>query len=781
MSPRLSVVVPFYGVEHYIGDCLESIQVQELEDIEVVMVDDGSPDGSRAVAQTFVDADPRFRIVTQENAGLGPARNTGTAHSTGDYITFIDSDDLVTRHGFRRMVNSLEESGSSFVGGNARRFNNSSGVKPSWAHLHAFARSMRATHVFENPVLARDRMVWNKVYRRSFWDEFGYEFPPIRYEDYPVTLKAHMEAVTVDIISDPVYYWRERESGDSITQQVYRYDNLLDRVTSASMVIDLVADAPAAVRQRTHIMLAESDYIAIVQAFAEVPDDQVDQILELGHNLVGRMGVEAINKRTRYDQLQYHALMARDVELLRELAVFRRDGGLRGGARAVPTPRTLGRYEYRYPGHGRSYLPRDLFLAPAKEMSLRTAVSDVRWDHDDLLVRGVAEIRHIPTTEQSTLKVWAVTKTRRHLLSTRRFDDVDSHGDLRPVGFEVRLDADLLAKLAADDQTVSLDVQLGNHKKNRRGLLRGMRPGSATWPQGGWVEDQVWLQPGPSRGGELKLRWVREPWQIVDASVEGTQMRLVCDIPRPLQIAQLVIDGNAYSPELHYPTTCTIADGRTRVEALIPLDEVLDNTESDDPYLATTTRAVRLRAAGKREMLLWTGPTRSVGAAVGEHQFRLTRSPAGLLNLRETAVRMTADSVDLIGEGADQRLVVRGRNWSDSSDWTLDWRRFIPGSDDAVRVACEQDVGSSWSATVRAADLLGDVGDRSPTDSLASLADWTLFVTSGDGSLETAVITEPFLNATLPLDVCLDGLRGRLRPRADTLHLDVRHDRRSEV
>ena len=70
-----------------------------------------------------------------------------------------------------------------------------------------------ATHVSEVPDLVLDRMLWNKVYRRSFWTEYGYTFPPIRYEDYPVALKAHLDAVTVDTITQPVYYWRERESG----------------------------------------------------------------------------------------------------------------------------------------------------------------------------------------------------------------------------------------------------------------------------------------------------------------------------------------------------------------------------------------------------------------------------------------------------------------------------------------------------------------------------------------------------------------------------------------
>jgi CDP-glycerol glycerophosphotransferase len=115
-------------------------------------------------------------------------------------------------------------------------------VRPSWLHRQPFARTRYATHVCEVPDLVLDRMLWNKVYRRSFWDEFGYRFPPIRYEDYPVALKAHLDAVTVDTITAPVYYWRERESGESITQQKFQLGNLRDRVVSAGMVLDLVED-----------------------------------------------------------------------------------------------------------------------------------------------------------------------------------------------------------------------------------------------------------------------------------------------------------------------------------------------------------------------------------------------------------------------------------------------------------------------------------------------------------------------------------------------------------
>ncbi|NNG40188.1 glycosyltransferase [Flexivirga sp. ID2601S] len=771
-KPRLSVVVPFYGVENYIGDCLESIRVQHLSDIEVIMVDDGSPDGSRSVAEAYAAQDPRFRVVTRENGGLGPARNTGTEHAAGEYLTFVDSDDLVTRHGFSRMIEALDTTGSSFVGGNARRFNNSSGVKPSWAQLHAFARTRFATHVFDHPVLARDRMVWNKVYRRDFWDEFGYEFPAIRYEDYPVTLKAHLDAVTVDILSQPVYYWRERESGDSITQQVFRYDNLLDRVRSASMVVDLVAAAPKPVRLRTHVMLAESDFVSIVQAFATATEDECYQLIDLGHELVERLGIDALQQRTRYDQLQYHAMLARDVELLRELAVFRRDGGLRGGARAFKVPRSLGRYEYAYPGHGRSYLPKDVFLSPAKDLALRTTVNAVRWEDDGLHVRAVAEVRHLPTGADSSLRVFAVSSAIREQVPVRRFEDVDSHGQLAYCGFEMVIDRATLARWGAAEAPVRFDLQLSSGGARRNGLLRGLRPGSATFPEGGFLTDQLWVQPSSNRSGELLLSWHVAPWTITAGEVDGDDLVLTARAPRPLQVAQFVLPGNRYAEDLRYPATCRIDGGATHLIGRIPLSEVAARTDDDDPFLRITTRGIQVRAGGKHHPLLWDAGRRSVISRVGDNQFRLTRSAAGYANLWESAVRLVADSAEL--DGPD--LVVRGRSLAADGDWVLSWRRYLPGTEDYVEVAATSVTGTDWTVRVPVADLLDVEGVPHEVDPLASLVTWTLFSTSAENDLSTAVLPETLLVSRLPLVCTGDRRRGTLRPHGDTLQVDVRFD-----
>ena len=92
-QPTVSIVVPIYKVENYLAICLESLINQTYRNIEIIAVNDGSPDGSLAIAQKYADQDKRIVLVSQENQGLSAARNTGIRYATGEYICFLDSDD----------------------------------------------------------------------------------------------------------------------------------------------------------------------------------------------------------------------------------------------------------------------------------------------------------------------------------------------------------------------------------------------------------------------------------------------------------------------------------------------------------------------------------------------------------------------------------------------------------------------------------------------------------------------------------------------------------------
>ncbi|MFC9687485.1 glycosyltransferase family 2 protein [Kribbella sp. NPDC056951] len=764
MTPRLSVVVPFYNVGEYIGDCLDSIARQTWTDFEAILVDDGSPDDSAVIAKDFCTRDSRFRIVQQDNAGLGPARNTGVRHAQGEYLTFVDSDDLVTRHGFQKLVRALDRTGSDFAGGNARRFNNSSGVRPSWLHRQPFMRDRFATHVSEVTDLVLDRMVWNKVYRRSFWDEYGYEFPAIRYEDYPVTLQAHLDAVTVDTIAAPVYYWRERESGESITQQKFQLGNLEDRVTSAGLVMDLADKALPAIRSKLHAHFTQIDLLTLMMAFGTVPDGEEQTLVDLAGSLLGRLDPAALERAHRYDRIQHAALRAGDVDLLRRLAIFREDGGLRGGARVLPRPRKRKQYVYNYPGLYDGAVSPDLYRVAEQDLTLATSVREVKWVDGKLSVKGTAEIKHLAICESSSLRIDLVIAGLPYPLHVRRYDATDLHGDTSRVGFEVVLDEELLARCTAGP--AHFDVQLKLGRLRRRDRLRGQAAGSPGWPPGAWISPTSWVQPGPGKDGCFAVRRLSDPCRLT--SIEHTPEALVLHGRSSFDEPSLFVTRPVSGGEEQVPIK---VDGRD-FTAWLPIGPIMAEINPDDPFSQRTTRAFRLRGpAGEEKLLLWTAGDRAVSHAERGRVITMTRSTGGYVNLHESPIRFAATAVVAAGN----MLVARGPDWGEVS---FAWRRFLPGTDDYVEVLARRSFSDDgWSAVVEL-DALVPVVDptverRVSVDPTASLADWILFAVLHDGSAH-AVQCEPFLCSKLPLVVRAAGHSLAVRPHAGTLHVEVR-------
>ena len=91
----ISIIVPVYNVESYLKECLESIRQQTFTDFEVILVNDGSTDSSKEICERFCQQDSRFKLVTQANQGVSIARNRGVRESIGEYIMFVDSDDII--------------------------------------------------------------------------------------------------------------------------------------------------------------------------------------------------------------------------------------------------------------------------------------------------------------------------------------------------------------------------------------------------------------------------------------------------------------------------------------------------------------------------------------------------------------------------------------------------------------------------------------------------------------------------------------------------------------
>ncbi|AWZ07031.1 MULTISPECIES: bifunctional glycosyltransferase family 2 protein/CDP-glycerol:glycerophosphate glycerophosphotransferase [unclassified Streptomyces] len=395
MPPRLSIVVPVYNVELYLDECLESIAAQTFDDFEVVLVDDGSTDGSAALAQAFVDRDDRFRLVLQKNAGLGAARNVGARHITPgtEYLAFVDSDDTMPTYAYQKLIDALDETGSDFAAGNVKRFR-SVGMSQSWGHRAAFATTKLKTHISKFPALVTDRTAWNKVYRRTFWDEHGFQYPEgILYEDAPVSIPAHYFASSVDIIADCVYHWRVRETGErSITQRSTDPVSVIDRVASVRLVREALAAKQGATYERylrdyDRNVLSE-ELPLIYKYVAEAgPDFRAAFTKEVG-GLVREIGTAPWSDLTVADRLKAYLAGEGRIEEFIELLRHQRDFTY-----SVPA-KGLARPQADYPFLKAPVPAKVLTLGP-RERRVVSRLEQALWTDGKLLLRGYALPGHL--------------------------------------------------------------------------------------------------------------------------------------------------------------------------------------------------------------------------------------------------------------------------------------------------------------------------------------------------------------------------------------------------
>jgi CDP-glycerol glycerophosphotransferase len=234
MSSVVSVVVPIYNVEPYLRSCLDSILTQARAcTLDVVLVEDGSTDGSAAIAEEYVDRHPYMRLIRKRNGGLGPARNVGAAQARGDYLIFLDSDDVLPDGTYAEMASALDNSPVDFVTGNVVRLKGKN-TPISAAHQNSHPADLPSTHISEHRGLLWDTTAWNKMFRRQFWEGHGLVHPEgVLYEDMELMTRSHLLAKRVAVLKRTCYLWRIRtEWPPSITQCRTDLQNIDDRFTA---------------------------------------------------------------------------------------------------------------------------------------------------------------------------------------------------------------------------------------------------------------------------------------------------------------------------------------------------------------------------------------------------------------------------------------------------------------------------------------------------------------------------------------------------------------------
>lgn len=214
MSIKLSIIVPVYNIEQYIRPCIESIFKQGLDDstFEVILVNDGTKDNSFGVIEDIIKSHSNIVIIEQENQGLSVARNTGINNATGDYIQFVDSDDLLVDNSLRILTEELSKSLPDILyAGFVKMTNEEIDTQPIKPLDHVDYRETTGRKSFFEDFNPRQCYVWRAFYKKSFLEDNQLSFiPGIYFEDIPFTIECHLKAGKCVRTDYTFYIYRQR-------------------------------------------------------------------------------------------------------------------------------------------------------------------------------------------------------------------------------------------------------------------------------------------------------------------------------------------------------------------------------------------------------------------------------------------------------------------------------------------------------------------------------------------------------------------------------------------
>lgn len=210
--PKVSVIVPFYNVEGYIEKCLDTLVNQTLEDIEIILVNDGSKDNSILIAKKFLENYPKKIVyLEKENGGLSDARNFGIPYAKGEYIAFLDSDDYVEKNMYEEMYNLAKKENSDMVQCNFY-----------WEYIDKNKKKIGDMQKYSNKkeLITKGRVeAWNKLIKREILENEEIRFPKgLRYEDVEFTYKLAPYLEKVSFIDKPFIHYIQRQNSISNSQ-----------------------------------------------------------------------------------------------------------------------------------------------------------------------------------------------------------------------------------------------------------------------------------------------------------------------------------------------------------------------------------------------------------------------------------------------------------------------------------------------------------------------------------------------------------------------------------
>ena len=207
--PKVSIIVPVYNVEKYIERCLNSLVNQTLKDIEIIIVNDGSADGSKGIIQKYLNKYKNIVYLEKENGGLSSARNYGIPYAKGEYIGFVDSDDYVELTMYEKMYNKAIEEKSDMVE-----------CDFIWEYPNKKREDIGKIYSSKKEAIVEARVVaWNKIIKKDIIEKTKITFPEgLRYEDIEFFYKIVPYLDKISFVKETLVHYVQRESSIANTQ-----------------------------------------------------------------------------------------------------------------------------------------------------------------------------------------------------------------------------------------------------------------------------------------------------------------------------------------------------------------------------------------------------------------------------------------------------------------------------------------------------------------------------------------------------------------------------------
>ncbi len=237
MSAVVSVIIPVYNVEKYLERCVDSILKQSYQNIEIWLIDDGSKDLSGGLCDQYAGEDSRVHVIHKKNEGVSSARNVGLDCCTGDYISFIDSDDWIEPGMFEDMVSALEKTGSDFAVCNVKHiYDSENGIRMKEAYYWKDLNSIKVVDAdgAYREIFACTATLWNKVFRRDILADLRFD-SSVRYGEDCLMLLNIMKNIRSAVILPGHYYcYYKTRPGNVVSMKID--ERSLDLLRSAEIL-----------------------------------------------------------------------------------------------------------------------------------------------------------------------------------------------------------------------------------------------------------------------------------------------------------------------------------------------------------------------------------------------------------------------------------------------------------------------------------------------------------------------------------------------------------------